>query len=140
MILAPPQICAVARAAGFSDTVMVSPGVSEVAAMCAVALRESAGNTDAFNRSSATGDRSYGLWQINLRDINVYNFLMTKFPAIRADEKWLLDPANNAAAAFALYRGKRVYLNLLWYIDTPGPYQERYEANLPTAIAAAALA
>jgi Lysozyme like domain len=106
--------------------------------MCAIAMRESAGDTDAFNGNTATGDRSYGLWQINLADGDVYNYLVTKFPAIRANEDWLCFAANNAAAAYALYRGKIAYLDMLWYINRAGSlYQQRYEANLPTAQAAA---
>ena len=39
--------------------------------MTAIALRESAGDPNAFNGDAATGDRSYGLWQINMRDAGI---------------------------------------------------------------------
>ena len=151
MILTPQQICQIARAAGFRDTAEVSPGVSEVACFCAIAMRESAGNPEAFNGNAATGDRSYGLWQINLRDPNVGRFVYEHIlnvplnsgedvPNNPATEGRLFDPATNAAAAWTLYGGRLNNIYQGWYINRPGPpekYQERYQSWLPIATAAA---
>lgn len=123
------QIFETMRQAGFPPVVAVT--------MTAIALRESAGNPDAFNDNAATGDRSYGLLQINMLSPQVNALLSAKIPAIAADEKALLDPAVNAQAAFLLYGGHRNNLNIAWYINHGGDYQARYEAHLPAAQAAA---
>jgi hypothetical protein len=122
------EIYALARNAGF-------PGIQAVT-MTAIALRESAGDPNAFNGNAATGDRSYGLWQINLRDPNVASLMFSKvIPGL--DEKALLDPATNARAAYALWGGKNANLDLAWYITRPGPNRVKYESHLPAAQAAA---
>lgn len=122
MILTPPQILAVAMQAGFPRTVAVS--------MVAIALRESGGDAEAFNGDSATGDLSYGLWQINLLGTPLARFqqlgLAAPTPAA------LFDPLTNAKAAFILWAGNNANLRVAWYIDKAG-YQERYEAHLPEA-------
>lgn len=120
------EIYALARAAGFPPVVAVT--------MVAIALRESAGVPDVFNGDAATGDRSYGLWQINMF-AGLAAARMKLFGI--SDEKQLLDPATNAKAAFILWGGKNRNLSMAWYIDHPGPYQSRYEAHLPAAQAAA---
>lgn len=131
MILTPLQIFEVARRAGFTLLVAII--------MTAIALRESSGKPAAFNGEVGTGDCSYGLWQINLRDKNVAA-LMVKL-GIKAEA--LFDPATNARAAFAMYGGVRSNLNLGWYIDrvnkdgSPSDYKARYAAHLPAAIEAA---
>lgn len=120
------QIYALARSAGFPPVVAV--------AMTAIALRESSGNPDAFNGDTKTGDRSYGLWQINMfagladQRLKLFNI---------ATENMLFDPAVNAHAAFVLWGGRNKNLSVAWYIDHPGPYQTRYESHLPAAQAAA---
>lgn len=125
MILTVVQIFEVMRRAGFSVLLAI--------VMTAIALRESGGRVDAFNGNAKTGDRSYGLLQINERDHNVAA-LMVKIGI--TDEKQLFDPAVNARAGFALWGGRNASLDEAWYILRPG-YKERYEANLPLAIAAA---
>lgn len=125
MILAVVQIFELMRRAGFSVLLAI--------VMTAIALRESSGKPGAFNGDAATGDRSYGLLQINERDHNVAA-LMVKIGI--TDEKQLLDPAVNARAGFALWGGRNANLDEAWYITRPG-YKERYEAQLPLAIAAA---
>lgn len=122
MILTAPQILSVAMEAGFPRTVAVS--------MVAIALRESAGDPAAFNGDSATGDLSYGLWQINLRGTPLSRFQQLGLPATKPAD--LFDPLMNAKAAFILWAGNNQNLRVAWYIDKPG-YQEKYEAHLPEA-------
>lgn len=140
-ILSEDAIYAVARAAGFPADREVSPGVSVAAAMTAIALRESGGNPKAFNGNVKTGDRSYGLWQINMRDKDVCAEITKAYPSLCGDgEAGLFNPLQNAMAAFVLCRGGNVDLmNIAWYILRAGTnYQERYTANLPAALAAEA--
>lgn len=120
------EIYRVARAAGFPPVVAVT--------MTAIALRESSGDPGVFNGDSKTGDRSYGLWQINM-----YGTLAASRMKLFeiADEKELLIPAINARAAFALWGKDNRNLSVCWYIDHPGPYQDRYESHLAAAQAAA---
>jgi hypothetical protein len=109
-------------------------------AMTAIALRESGGNPEAYNGppdeegTNATGDRSYGLVQINLGDANVAALMASN----KLDGPALLTPAGNALGAYLLWGGRNSNLNLAWYIDRAGtPYQTRYEGFLPRAQAAA---
>jgi hypothetical protein len=120
------EIYRVARAAGFPPVIAVT--------MTAIALRESSGDPTVFNGDAKTGDRSYGLWQINMF-ANLASSRMKLFGL--TDEKELLIPAINARAAFRLWGGDNRNLSLCWYIDHPGPYQQRYESHLPAAQAAA---
>lgn len=64
-----------------------------------IAMRESGGRPTAFNGNTGTGDRSYGLFQINmlgsLGPSRVRQFGLSS-------EKDLLDPVTNARAAFRL--------------------------------------
>jgi hypothetical protein len=122
------EIFQLARNAGF-------PGVVAVT-MTAIALRESSGNPNAYNGNAETGDRSYGLWQINMRDVNVQKLIAEKVLTNNGRFELLFDPATNAKAAFLLWGGKNSNLDLAWYI-TRGEYKTRYEAHLPEAQAAA---
>jgi SLT domain-containing protein len=125
-MLTAAQIYALARAAGFPPVVAVT--------MTAIALRESSGDPNAFNANAATGDRSYGLWQINMfQGLAVERLKL--FGLVHAEQ--LLDPATNAHAAFLLWAGKNKNLSTAWYIDRPGLYKDRYESHLPAAQAAA---
>lgn len=127
MILSVPQIYAVMHDAGFPPVVAVT--------MTAIALRESAGDPSAFNGNAATGDRSYGLLQINMRDPNVAA-LIEREVLKGGGEKLLFDPATNAKAGMLLYGGRLGNLDLAWYI-TRGEYRKRYESHLPAAQSAA---
>jgi len=127
MILTADQIYALACQAGFPPHVAVT--------MTAIALRESAGDPAAFNGNEKTGDRSYGLWQINM-----FGSLAEPRKKIFdiTSENELLDPMVNARAAFRLWGGKNKNLSIAWYIDVDhGDYQARYEKHLPAAQAAA---
>jgi hypothetical protein len=140
-LLSPQQIYETMRRAGFPDDVFVAPGITVAMAMTAIALRESGGVAGAFNNNPDTGDRSYGLLQINCFELGT--------PEARrlfgiVDEKELLDPDVNAHAGFVLWGGNNRNLEIAWYVNKPAPltpsqlvYQARYEAHLPAAQAAA---
>jgi hypothetical protein len=132
MLLTPRQIYLTMREAGFPAIFEVSPGVSVAVSMTAIALRESRGNPWAFNGDAVTGDRSYGLLQINMLALQAY-----WVPFGLKKERDLFKPAVNAHAGFVLWGGNNENLNVAWYIDKPG-YKEAYEAQLPAALAAAA--
>ena len=142
------QICSTARAAGFRDSVEVAPGVTEVACMCAIAWRESRGNPDAYNGNVKTGDRSYGCWQINMRDPNVARDVYEHIFNIPLDageavpfapntEARLFDALTNANAAWLLYGERVANLDEAWYIARPGVDRDEYLSFLPLAQAAA---
>ena len=124
--MTPAEIYQTARNAGFPPDTAVT--------MTAIALRESGGNPAAYNGNSATGDSSYGLWQINmigsLGPARMQQFGIT-------DPSQLLDPATNAKAAYAIWAGNDANLNTAWYINQPG-YAEGYQQYVPQAEAAAA--
>lgn len=81
----------------------------------AVAMRESGGRADAFNGNTATGDRSYGLFQINMLG-NLGPARMKKYGL--SSEKDLLDPVTNARVAFQMTNGGRNWFS--WDIDQNG--------------------
>lgn len=129
MTMSPLEIYETMRGAGFLPVVAVT--------MTAISLRESSGDPTAFNGDAKTGDRSYGLLQINMASPQVSALIKSKIPQVAADEKALLDPGINARAGMLLYAGSVANLNIAWYINHPGPYQQRYESHLPAAQAAA---
>ena len=118
-MLTTTQILQVMLQTGFPPVVAVT--------MTAIALRESGGNPYAFNGNTATGDRSYGLLQINMLALES---MMGAFGITK--EKQLFNPATNARAGFVLWGGNNANLGVAWYIDRPG-YQEAYESHLPAA-------
>lgn len=71
--------------------------------MVAVALGESGGNTRAHNTNSATGDNSYGLWQINMIG-NLGPSRRQQFGISSNDQ--LFDPATNARAMVKILRSE----------------------------------
>lgn len=126
MILAPLAILQFAKGAGFEPALLPT--------MTAIALRESGGDPNVHNGNAATGDDSYGLWQINWKVPQIVTLLSAHGIT---DPKQLLDPATNAKAAFLLYGGKLSNLKLAWYVYDGEPqhavYQARYESHLPAA-------
>lgn len=118
------QIYTFAKNAGFPPATATQ--------MTAIALRESGGYTGALN----TGDEKHpetskGLWQINVNDPSVRNFLTSK----GVDINNLNDPAVNAQAAYYMWGGNDANLDVAWYINRPG-YKEDYEKYLPAAVEA----
>jgi hypothetical protein len=90
-IITDRQIAGVAQGAGFRGNALVIA--------VAVALGESSGDTNAHNYNRATGDDSYGLWQINMLD--------ELGPARRqafglSTNEELYNPSTNARAAYAI--------------------------------------
>jgi len=70
----------------------------------AVVMRESRGNSNSHNKTSSTGDNSYGLFQINMLG-SLGEDRREKF-GIKSNAE-LLDPVTNAQAAFYMTnRGK----------------------------------
>ncbi len=124
MLLTTRQIFDTMRRAGFPPAVAIT--------MTAIALRESGGDPAAFNDCAKTGDRSYGLLQIDMLALGPA--YMSVFGI--TDENQLLDPDVNARAGFKLWAGKNANLNVAWYINKP-VYRARYELHLPAAQAAA---
>jgi hypothetical protein len=88
----------------------------------AVAMRESNGRPGAFNGNAATGDKSYGLFQINMLG-SMGAARMKQFGL--SSEKDLLDPLVNARAAYQMSRGGWS----AWDIDTSGYNYNRNRAS-----------
>ncbi len=79
------QLVGLAKGAGFSE--------SDAVIMAAIAMAESGGNSNAHNQNAATGDNSYGLWQINmigrlgperLKQFGISNYEQLKDPVVNA--------------------------------------------------------
>lgn len=68
----------------------------------AVAMRESGGRPGAYNGNAATGDKSYGLFQINMLG-NMGQARAKKLGLKSYND--LLDPVTNAKAAYQMSRG-----------------------------------
>lgn len=126
MKMTPRQIFDVMRNAGFS--------VAHATTMTAIALRESGGDPAAFNGDTKTGDRSYGLLQINMFG-SIGIIRMEELNLI--DEKQLFNPAINARAGFQIWAGQNKNLDVAWYIARPGPNRDKYEQFLIVAQTAA---
>lgn len=99
-----------ALAAGFNP--------SQAVTMTAIALAESSGNPTAHNPNRATGDDSYGLWQINMID-TLGPARRTQFGIDNNDA--LYDPHTNAAAAFKVSGGGANFTP--WTTFTSGAYK-----------------
>jgi hypothetical protein len=84
--------------------------------MVAIALGESGGNTRAHNDNPATGDNSYGLWQINMRG-QLGPDRRREFGLSSNDQ--LFDPATNARAMVKILRSQGVRA---WSVFNHGTY------------------
>ena len=85
------QIASVAAKAGFTG--------NDLKIAVAVAKAESGGNANAHNGNAATGDDSYGLWQINY-----YGSLKDSRTKAFGPGPGLLDPQKNANAAYQIFK------------------------------------
>lgn len=81
----------------------------------AVAMRESGGRPSAYNGNAATGDKSYGLFQINMIG-NLGKARMKQLGLSSYED--LLDPGVNARAAFKMTNGGKHWS--AWDIDETG--------------------
>jgi hypothetical protein len=114
----------------------------------AIALRESAGNQYAYNWNPDTKDNSYGLHQIDWDVPGVRNVVGAKVLGDKPVEALFNGHINANAAKVLSNNGDPALIAMCWYInrkDAEGnpindSYQQRYEAMLPRARAAAARA
>jgi hypothetical protein len=86
------QIAQLAFDAGFRG--------DDISKAVAIAWRESHGNPSAHNPNRATGDDSYGLWQINM----LPKALGPAMTALGYTGNDLLNPSNAAKAAYSIYQ------------------------------------
>jgi len=89
------QIANLLREAGFPE--------SAIPTMVRIAQLESSNNSDSVNDNPATGDLSYGLFQINM--LGKMGPERRKWFGIKSNEE-LLDPVTNAKAAYKLWSSK----------------------------------
>jgi tape measure domain-containing protein len=99
-----------AKAAGFNDR--------DARIMAAIAMAESGGRSSAFNGNAATGDKSYGLWQVNM--------LGAMGPERRrqfgiGNNAQLFDPATNAMAARRVFQSQGFGA---WSVFRSGAYRQ----------------
>jgi hypothetical protein len=92
----------------------------------AIAMRESGGKPGAFNGNAGTGDKSYGLFQINM--LGSLGPARLKELGLNSNED-LLDPLTNAKAAFKMSKGGKDFG--AWAV---GPNAYRHSAALDAAI------
>jgi len=112
------NLVALARSAGFRG--------QDAAVMAAIAMAESGGRSSAYNGNASTGDKSYGLWQINM--------LGGMGPQRRrafgiGNNEALFDPATNANAARQVFGSQGFGA---WSVYRSGAYKD----FLPAAMAA----
>jgi TP901 family phage tail tape measure protein/lambda family phage tail tape measure protein len=106
-----------ARAAGFSP--------QEAIVMAAIAQAESSGNARAFNGNAATGDKSYGLWQINM--LGGMGPERRQSFGIRNNDQ-LFDPVTNAMAARRVYQSQGYKA---WSVYRSGAYKKYLGRDMP---------
>lgn len=112
------QIAAVASKAGFTG--------NDLKIAVAVAKAESGGNANDHNGNAATGDDSYGLWQINY-----YGDLKASRTASFGPGPGLLDPQKNANAAYQIF--KRSGWGA-WSTYKDGDYKQYMDSTLDNAL------
>ncbi len=107
------------------EQLWVSNGGSAVMApvMAAIAIAESGGRTDAHNGNAATGDDSYGLWQINYFG----SMLQGRTAKYGSPQQLVADPNLQARAAVALAGNGSGLSN--WTTYTSGAYKAPLQAN-----------
>lgn len=108
-----------ALGAGFNE--------EEARTMAAIAVAESGLNTTAFNGNASTGDKSYGLWQINM--LGRMGPERRDMFGIQSDEQ-LFDPATNARAAYEIYKMQGFGA---WSVYNSGRYRQYMNAELSTS-------
>lgn len=136
--MAPPvNLMKTLQQAGFSG-----PGLARAWAHVMV---ESGGNPQAFNGNTNTGDRSFGLFQINM--LGALGPDRLKRYGLRSEQD-LLDPVTNAKVAFAMSKGGRDFTPWTgsredgdkfkgWLAKFPGAGKEAANAGVAQAAAQA---
>jgi tape measure domain-containing protein len=114
------QLKALALAAGFNDR--------DASIMAAIAMAESGGRSNAHNNNAATGDNSYGLWQVNM--LGRMGPQRRQAFGIGSNEA-LFDPAVNASAARKVFESQGFGA---WSVFKSGAYKQ----FLPQAMRAGA--
>ena len=114
------QLKALALAAGFNDR--------DASIMAAIAMAESGGRSSAHNNNAATGDNSYGLWQVNM--LGRMGPERRRSFGIGSNEA-LFDPAVNASAARKVFESQGFGA---WSVFKSGAYKQ----FLPQAMRAGA--
>ena len=114
------QLKALALAAGFNDR--------DASIMAAIAMAESGGRSNAHNNNAATGDNSYGLWQVNM--LGRMGPERRRSFGIGSNEA-LFDPAVNASAARKVFESQGFGA---WSVFKSGAYKQ----FLPQAMRAGA--
>lgn len=114
------QLKALALAAGFNDR--------DASIMAAIAMAESGGRSNAHNNNAATGDNSYGLWQVNM--LGRMGPERRRAFGIGSNEA-LFDPAVNASAARKVFESQGFGA---WSVFKSGAYRQ----FLPQAMRAGA--
>lgn len=109
------------------EQLWVSNGGSATLApvMAAIAIAESGGRTDAHNGNAATGDDSYGLWQINYFG----KMLQGRSTRYGTPQQLVADPNLQAKAAISLAGNGSGLSN--WTTYTHGAYKAPLQANAP---------
>ena len=119
------QLKALAMAAGFNDR--------DASIMAAIAMAESGGRSAAHNNNAATGDNSYGLWQVNM--LGRMGPERRRNFGIGSNEA-LFDPAVNASAARKVFESQGFGA---WSVFKSGAYKQflpgamRAQAGAPPA-------
>jgi tape measure domain-containing protein len=99
-----------AKAAGFNDR--------DARIMAAIAMAESGGRSMAHNPNAATGDNSYGLWQVNMLG-RMGPERRRQFGISRNEQ--LFDPATNAQAARQVFQSQGFGA---WSVFRSGAYKQ----------------
>lgn len=109
------ELVQLARGAGFDE--------AQSKIMAAIAKAESQGNANAVNDNPATGDLSYGLWQINMT--GALGPDRRKKYKLDSNED-LFDPVTNARAARGVYLSQGYNA---WSVYKNGSYKEYLESG-----------
>lgn len=90
----------------------------KIPTMTAISLAESGGNPKAFNPNARTGDKSYGLWQVNMLG-GLGPERMKQFGLSKEEE--LFDPSVNARAAKKILESQGLKA---WSVYKGGQYKQ----------------
>lgn len=116
------QLKSLAMAAGFNDR--------DASIMAAIAMAESGGRSAAHNNNAATGDNSYGLWQVNM--LGRMGPERRRSFGIGSNEA-LFDPAVNASAARKVFESQGFGA---WSVFKSGAYRQYLPAAMRAQVGA----